>query len=157
MNIYLIFLIIYTFFTSIVDFYTNKFYSKVWEKKTTKEKGLLIFYLIFHNILYYLIYFTLFFILYYYKSINIKYLIYYLILLIIIPIHWKTNNNRCWFTVQQNKLLEIDEDYGFRDLYLIFTNTHVNTSKSSLRNKLYYYYIFFSIIITTLLIIFKNI
>ena len=81
----------------------------------------------------------------------------YLALLIIVPLHWYTNNNQCWFTVQQNKLLEINEDYGFRDPYLIFTNTHsTGAGSGTLRDKLYYYYLLFSIIITSLMLLLKS-
>ena len=155
MNTYLIFLIIFTISTSMIDFYTNKFY-KIWYKKSLKEKFLLIFYLIFHNVLYYCIYFTLFFEIYYYKTIKIKHLLIYLILLIIVPIHWKINDNRCWFTVQQNKLLEIDESYGFRDPYMILTNDHSMTSGThQLRDKLYYNYLIVAIIVTSTIIFMK--
>ena len=37
MNTYLIFLIVFTILTSLIDFYTNKFYKKVWYKKSLKE------------------------------------------------------------------------------------------------------------------------
>lgn len=156
MNTYLIFLIVFTIFTSLIDFYTNKFYKKVWYKKSLKEKILLIFYLVLHNVLYYCIYFTLFFAIYYYKTIKLKHLLSYLILLIIIPIHWKTNDNKCWFTVQQNKLLEINESYGFRDPYLILTNGHSMTSGTGgLRDKLYYNYLIGAIIATSIMIFMK--
>lgn len=156
MNTYLIFLIVFTILTSLIDFYTNKFYKKVWYKKSLKEKSLLIFYLLLHNVLYYCIYFTLFFAFYYYKTIKLKHLLSYLMLLIIIPVHWKTNDNKCWFTVQQNKLLEINESYGFRDPYLILTNGHSMTSGTGgLRDKLYYNYLIGAIIATSIMIFMK--
>ena len=157
MHNYVSLLIVYTIVVSIVDFYSNDFYNKVWKKKSFKEKIGLVFFLLFHNVLYYLIYFTLFFIIYYYKSVKIKYIAMYLALLIIVPLHWYTNNNKCWFTVQQNKLLEISEDYGFRDPYLVFTNTHSSGAGSgTIRDKIYCYYLFSSIIITSVMLFLKS-
>tara|TARA_B100001029_G_C14923667_1_gene373485 strand:- start:43 stop:294 length:252 start_codon:yes stop_codon:yes gene_type:complete len=51
----------------------------------------------------------------------------YLFIVIAVPIHWLTNDNKCWITVEQNKLLEISEDYKFRDFYAILTNTYPKT------------------------------
>ena len=157
MNNYIFFLITYTIIISIIEFYSNKFYNKIWSKKNVREKIGLIFFLLLHNILYYLIYFTLVFNIYYYKSVKIKFMLMYLALLIIVPLHWYTNNNQCWFTVQQNKLLEINIDYGFRDPYLSFTNTHSRGAGSgTIRDKLYYYYLLLSIISTLAMIFFKS-
>lgn len=156
MNTYIIYLIVFTIFASLIDFYTNHFYKRVWYKKSLKEKSLLIFYLLFHNVLYYCIYFTLFFTIYYYKTIKLKHLLSYLMLLIIIPLHWKTNDDKCWFTVQQNRLLEINESYGFRDPFLILTNNHSLTSGTGgLRDKLYYNYLIGAIVVTSIMIFIK--
>ena len=157
MNLYLNFLIGFTIIASFLDFNSNKFYEKIWDKKSLKEKSLLIFYLFIHNVLYYCIYFTLLFTIYYYKNIKLKYLLGYLVLLILVPIHWKTNDNKCWFTVQQNKLLEINENHGFRDPYMIITNSHsmILGKAAELRNKVYYNYMIFAIIATSIMILMK--
>ena len=158
MNIYLTGLFAHVIIFSILDFYTNKFYKKVWNKKKLKDKFLLILLLIFHNVIYYLIYFTLPYILYYYNKLDIKYLILYLSLVTYIPIHWYTNNNQCWFTLQQNNLLEIEKDYGFRDWYsIIFNKYYRGSGDMGLRDQIYYGYLFVSIFITSLLIILKYI
>lgn len=154
-NKYVIFLIIYTVFASVIDFYTNRFIPKVWPKRTFSERLQMIFYLVLHNVLYYLIYFTLPFVMYYYKTIKMKPLVSYLALLIAVPLHWKTNNDKCWFTVQQNKLLEIDERYGFRDPYLILTNQQACTGNGAIRDKLYYNYLIGALAITSLMIVLK--
>ena len=36
--IIMFFLIVYTIIISIIDFYSNKFYKRVWNKKTPREK-----------------------------------------------------------------------------------------------------------------------
>lgn len=156
MNNFLFYLSLFTVIMSITDFSINKFYKKVWHKKSSKDKFLLIFYLFLHNALYFCIYITLLFTIYYYKTIKIKYLFYYLALLIMVPLHWLTNNNQCYFTVQQNKLLEISDDYGFRDPYLIFTNTHASgAGDMTPRDKFYYGYLISASIITASMIVFK--
>ena len=93
-NKYVIFLIVYTVFASLIDFYTNRFVPKVWPKRTFNERLQMIFYLVLHNVLYYLIYFTLPFVMYNYKTIKMKYLVGYLALLIAVPLHWKTNDDK---------------------------------------------------------------
>jgi hypothetical protein len=156
MNAYIIFLITFTVVASFIDFYTNKFYAKVWHKKSLKERSLLVFYLLFHNALYYCIYFTILFTIYYYKTIKLQHLVGYLTLLVIVPLHWKTNDDKCWFTVQQNRLLEIDDMHGFRDPCLILTNRHsVTAGTGGLRDKLYYIYFICSIIVTVAMIFMK--
>ena len=152
-NKYVIFLIVYTVFASVIDFYTNRFVPKVWSKRTFNEKLQMIFYLVLHNVLYYLIYFTLPFVMYNYKTVKMTYLLSYLALLIAVPLHWRTNDDKCWFTVQQNKLLEIDERYGFRDPYLILTNQQACTGNGAIRDKLYYYYLIGAFGITSLMIV----
>lgn len=156
MNIYLIYLLSYVIHFSIMDFFTNKFYKRIWHKKKFNEKILLIFYLLLHNTLYYCIYFTLPYILYYHNSIKINYLYNYLVLVIFVPIHWITYNNRCWLTVQQNKLLEISEDYGFRDFISIFFNLQTKSGDGGIRDTLYYLYLIICIIITIALIFYKQ-
>lgn len=157
MNNYIFSLFIFTLILSVIDFNNNEFYKKVWNKKSFKDKSFLIFYLIFHNALYFCIYITLFFTLYNYKTININYLFYYLALLVAVPLHWLTNNNQCWFTIQQNKLLEIENDFGFRDPYLVLTNTHARGSGDmTLRDHFYYGYLITAIIITFSMIVVKS-
>ena len=151
MNDYFIYLISYVILFSIFDFYTNKFYKRIWHKKTFSEKILIIFYLLLHNVIYFCIYFTLPYILLYYRNIHINYLYYYLALIVFIPTHWITNDNKCWVTVEQNKLLEISEDYGFRDLTAILFNLHPK-SDGGTRDKIYYFYLMSAIIITFVLI-----
>ena len=52
------------------------------------------------------------------------------------------------------KLLEISEDYGFRDFYAILTDSYPKGSdKSKVRDKLYYGYLI-TAMISTLMIIF---
>ena len=72
--------------------------------------------------------------------------------------HWQTNNNRCWITVKQNRLLEISDDYGFRDIFAVLGNFHTKTGSSeniTLRDKLYNYYNIFCFCLTGLLILIK--
>ena len=153
---YFFYMLVYVSIFSFFDFYTNKFYSRIWKKKTFNEKIKLIFYLIVHNLIFYIIFFTFLFILYYYKQINWKESFAYLLVTILIPLHWVTNNNQCAVTVEQNKLLEIPEDYGFRDFYTILTDTYPKASdKSKVRDKLYYGYLITAMISTLIITIIK--
>lgn len=157
MNNYVFYLVLFTLTTSVVDFYNNKFYKKCWNKKSFKDKIILIALLIIHNVIYYCIYITLIFTLYYYKSIKIHHLYYYLFILIAVPTHWLTNGNQCYFTLEQNKMLGINKNYGFRDPYLIFTNTHASGAGSMTpRDYFYYIYLISAILITTYMIIKKK-
>ena len=71
------------------------------------------------------------------------------------PVHCKTNDNECWFTVKQNRLLEIDEIYYFKYPYLILTNQQACKGNGALRDKLYYNYLTTALGITTLIIMLK--
>lgn len=153
---YFIYLICYVTFFSILDFNINKFYNKIWNKKNLKEKIKLIFYLITHNIIFFIIYFTLFYIFVFYKIIDKKFVLFYLFILIFVVLHWITNNNQCWLTVQQNKLLEISKDYGFRDFYTILTNTYPRgTGSMNIRDKIYYSYLIFAFISSIIILFIK--
>ena len=55
------------------------------------------------------------------------------------------------------KLLEINENHGFRDPYMIITNSHsmILGKAAELRNKVYYNYMIFAIIATSIMILMK--
>ena len=92
------------------------------------------------------------------NKIKVIYFIMYLGLLILVPLHWYTNANKCWSTVTQNKLLGISEDVGFRDFISIILDidTESGTLKEmTLRDKLYYGYLISSLVIVFLSIIYK--
>lgn len=155
MNIYIKHFITYVLLISTLDFYTNKFYKRIWNKKSNHEKLLIIFYLVFHNIIYFINYFTIFYLVYFFKDISLIYFVLYFLMPISLIIHWKTNNNKCWITVKQNRLLEISDDYGFRDIFAVLGNFHTktgNSKKITLRDKLYKYYNIFCFCMTGLLI-----
>ena len=111
MNSYILSLILFTIIISIADFYTNKYYIRKWNKLILTEKFQLILLLLLHNVIYFIIYFTIFFIPYT-KPI---YIVTYLIFILMVIIHWKTNNNRCKITELQNKLLNTNLSHGYRD------------------------------------------
>ena len=103
MNIYIKHFITYVLLISTLDFYTNKFYKRVWKKKSNPEKSLIIYYLVFHNVIYFINYFSIFYLVYFFKDISLVYFILYFFMPIGLLIHWKTNNNKCWITVKQNR------------------------------------------------------
>jgi len=152
MNTYIFTLLLFTIICSIADFYTNKNYARVWDKKTTQEKLYMILLLFIHYAIYFFIYVTLIFVILKHKTIKTKYLLLYLFILIIIPLRWYTNNEKCYITELQNKLLEIDEKCRFRDIFALLHDTYVCDETATLKDNVYYYYIFFSMIYVILII-----
>ena len=158
-SIYLICLAYYVLIFSILEIKYNKDYEKAFKKEKLNLNLMIFGLLLFHNAVYFCIYFTLLFILYYSKNIPSYLLYFYLILLIYVLIHWYLNNNKCWITLKQNELLDIDKDTGFRDCFSILMDT--NSKTGSLKNinkrdKFYYIYIYFALI-TTLILLFRRI
>lgn len=154
MNNYILLLTIFTIGVSILDFYTNKYYSNKWNTISYNKKIKLILLLLFHNIIYFIIYLSVFFI---YKA-KSYYILLYLIFLIIVLFHWKTNDNKCKLTELQNQLLGIDNSTGFRDLYSIVTNTYSSKAGSgTIRDNLYTWYIYIVIIYTSIIFFFPKV
>ena len=147
---YLYFFLILTF---CLDFFRNKDYYNIWDKKTFFEKMLLIYYLIIHNFIYFVAYiFPI--ILFLNKSCNKYYLLFYIFFAIGTLISWYLYNDFCFLTVKQNELLEIDKDYKFRSPEDIILNRHIKLSENNkLFNDMYYYYLYFTIIFSTFLFI----
>ena len=144
-------MLLYVAIFSLIELKVNKHY-----RKPHKEKSSIISLLLLHNIIYVLIYFTILFIIYYWKRVPLYVLYAYVLFLIYIPIHWYKNDNKCWFTLQQNKLLGLDEDVGFRDFISILTNTFPETGEyqdMNMRDLFYYSYIVIAIIITIFIIV----
>mgnify|MGYP001478142108 CR=1 FL=1 len=149
---YFKYLLTYVIIFSSLELYTNKFYHKIWNKKTNMEKIKIIFLLIAHSIACFIIFGTLPYILIYYKTINWKLILIYLFIIIAVPIHWTTNNSQCFITVEQNKLLEISEDYTYRNIGNILTNSYPKINK----NLSAYEYILIIAIISCVVILFKK-
>ena len=153
MNNYLLLLTIFTIGISILDFYTNKYYTNQWNKMSFQRKIKLILLLLFHNIVYFVIYFSIFFI----YNAKLHYIISYLLFLIIVLFHWKTNDNKCRLTQLQNQLLGIDNSIGFRDIYSILTNTYSsNAGSGTIRDNLYNWFIYIAILVCSILLLVKT-
>jgi hypothetical protein len=157
---YLVYITIFVVLFSYLEAKRNKHYIKKFKEGNPKTISLLIGLLLFHNILYFGIYFSLPLLIYNFREINSNYLIAYIGLLGSILLSWSSNDGKCWFTVEQNKLLGIDTEYGFSDFIAILSNTHPKITKSSektlnLRDKLYWYYIYSAIGITFYLLYLK--
>ena len=86
-------------------------------------------------------------------------MIIYLVLLFYTLYSWTSNNGKCWFTVEQNKLLGINLNYGFSDFIATLTDTYPKTAENknelNIRDKLYWYYIYSAIGITFYLLYLK--
>ncbi len=151
---------IFVLIFSYLDLVQNKHYKKKLKENNLYKNIKLVSLLIIHNIIFFGIYFTLPFFILNFKDVKMINLIFYLILLVAVPIHWYTNNNKCWFTVEQNKLLDINVNTGFRDFISILTNTYPSTGNGNnnlnLRDKLYFYYLFISIAAVGVMIYIKH-
>lgn len=152
---YFSYLVIFTLTISYFESIRNKFFIlRLKEKKFYRNLSLILL-LFIHNMIYFGIYFTLPLLIFNFEEVTLKHLFYYLLILIIVPLHWYTNNNKCWFTVKQNKLLGIDINTGFRDFIAIFNNTYPEVGtmkKKNFRDNIYYYYLYFAIGITIFMI-----
>ena len=156
---YLIFMVIYVGIFSILEIKYNNNYKKALKKHNNRKNIKILLLLLLHNIVYVAIYFTLPYILYYHNEVQLKHLYVYLLLLIYVPIHWYSNDNKCILTVMQNELLEIDKDTGFRDFISILANINTETGEIDSLNKrdrIYYAYLFIAIIVTISMIYLKS-
>lgn len=158
-NRYISLITIFTAVFSILDLIKNKHYKKAMKKSCLNKKIKLLILLAIHNIIYFAIYFSLPLFLCYFKQVTPKHIYIYLFFLFIVPLHWYTNNNRCWFTVKQNELLGIDKDCGFRDFVSILFDLDSKTNNNeygTFRNMIYYLYLMASLIITLYLLYIKS-
>ena len=144
MNSYILSLLAYVFGLSLLDLSTNKYYARSWRRADVYKKGLLVYYLLLHNVIYFVIYFSIFFLLYNFHTTSLQYFVAYFLLLVAVPLHWYTNNNRCWFTERQNELLGIDKGYAFRDTYSVLTNQHFKANP--IRDNIYLGYLIVCIV-----------
>ena len=153
MNSYILSLLAYVFGLSFLDLLTNKHYARIWHRINIDKKSQLVYYLLLHNIIYFVIYFSIFFLLYYFHTTSLTYFVAYFLLLVAVPLHWYTNNNRCWFTERQNELLGIDKEYGFRDTYSVLTNQHFKSNP--IRDNVYLGYLIVCIVASIAMISIK--
>jgi hypothetical protein len=156
---FFIFMIVYSGIFSILELKYNNNYKKALKKNNNWKNIKILLLLLLHNIVYVAIYFTLPYILYYHNLVQLKHLYVYLLLLIYVPIHWYSNDNKCLLTVKQNELLGIDKDTGFRDFISILANINIETSEINSLNKrdrLYYAYLLIATIVTVGLIYLKS-
>lgn len=155
---YFTFMVAYVILFSALELIKNKHYNNSLKRQSLFINIKIILLLLIHTAVYVAIYFTFPFLLYNFNKIKVIYFIMYLGLLILVPLHWYTNANKCWSTVTQNKLLGISEDVGFRDFISIILDidTESGTLKEmTLRDKLYYGYLISSLVIVFLSIIYK--
>lgn len=143
--ILLIGLVVFTTVFSVADFMTNKFYQRIWPKATTKIKRSLIYYLFLHNAIYFILYISIFILCICYKSVHIGWYILYLCGMITLQLHWWTNNDKCGITQKQNKLLQIHENYAFRDPYSIVFSKYYRDNPN--RSRIYHIYTITCIVI----------
>lgn len=145
-------MILFVVIFSYLEAKRNIYYIRKFKEGKPKILYKLTALLILHNMIYFVLYFSLPLLIYNYRDISKNYLIIYLGLLFYTLYSWTTNGGKCWFTVEQNKLLDIDLGFGFSDFIATLTDTYPKTGKNqnelNLRDKLYWYYIYSAIGIT---------
>ena len=157
LSVYFYLMVVFVIGMSILEMVKNKYYKKHWGRYGLLDKGLLVGLVLFHNLLYYVLYFTVFFMAYRYfyggtvrgekEKIENSFVALYLLMCILLLLHWRTNNNMCQFTVWQNRYMRIADDEGFRDPYNVFNDIYFfrDHPYKRWRGELYRFFIFGSI------------
>ena len=158
-------MIVFVVGMSLLELVKNKYYKKHWGSYGLFDRFLLVALVFFHNFLYYILYFTIFFVIYIYFSTrgtrgtrearesrewyrkSKLFIGLYLLLCILLLLHWRTNNNMCQFTVWQNRYMKIADDEGFRDPYNVFNDIYFYKDHPYKRERgeIYRWFIFASI------------
>lgn len=161
-SLYIKLMIVFVVGMSILELVKNKYYKKHWRSYGLFDRFLLVALVFFHNFLYYILYFTIFFVIYIYFSKrgtreareasewyrkSKLFIGLYLLLCILLLLHWRTNNNMCQFTVWQNRYMKIADDEGFRDPYNVFNDIYFYKDHPYKRERgeIYRWFIFASI------------
>ena len=170
-SLYIKLMIVFVVGMSILELVKNKYYKKHWGSYGLFDRFLLVALVFFHNFLYYILYFTIFFVIYIYFSKrgtrgtrgtreareareasewyrkSKLFIALYLLLCILLLLHWRTNNNMCQFTVWQNRYMKIADDEGFRDPYNVFNDIYFYKDHPYKRERgeIYRWFIFASI------------
>ena len=167
-SLYIKLMIVFVVGMSLLELVKNKYYKKHWGSYGLFDRFLLVALVFFHNFLYYILYFTIFFVIYIYFSKrgtrgtrgtreareasewyrkSKLFIALYLLLCILLLLHWRTNNNMCQFTVWQNRYMKIADDEGFRDPYNVFNDIYFYKDHPYKRERgeIYRWFIFASI------------
>ena len=156
-SVYFYLMVVFVVGMSLLEMVKNKYYKKHWGSYSLIDQILLVGLVLFHNFLYYVLYFTAFFIVYRYfypgarsikkEKMENSLVALYLLLCILLLLHWRTNNNMCQFTVWQNQYMKIAYDEGFRDPYNVFNDIYFYKDHPYKRERgeFYRFFIFASI------------
>ena len=125
-------LFLYSSLFTYLEIKTNKHFTPYYQL-TNQKKINLISNLFLHNTLSFYLLFGMFLIL---NGIIKKFIYIYLFMFfnISLLVHWRTNNNRCFLSILQNKILNIDKNFDFRVFYEIILNKYPYSLENS--NKL---------------------
>lgn len=162
MSFYIIYFIVITLVSiiyTLIEINTNKYLIE--RKRTHSDKMMKSYIIIFiHAIFYFTMMYTLFMIILIYK-VPKRFIIGYIIYLILLIIHWKTNNDQCFITNLLNTELELPNNLGFRgiehvikDVYPRVSSDDVPIPEEDVEN--YYYSVYFFIIYSVFLYFIKS-
>lgn len=146
--LYLAIVCIFALIYAIVEINSNKYLIK--QNKLYPTKRLKVYSILFiHAIFYFTMMYTLLFIIIY--KVPKWFISGYIFYLIILIVHWKTNNNECFVTNLLNNELELPTNLGFRGIEHIFNDQYpvVSSEDYPISNEAminYYYSVYFFVI-----------
>lgn len=162
MSFYIIYFTIVSIFSliyAVVEINSNKYLIK--QNKKYPEKRFKIYSILFiHAIFYFTMMYTLLVIIIVYK-VPKYFIIGYIIYLLALIIHWKTNNNECFITNLLINELNLPQNLGFRgiehivnDQYPVVSSEEYPISNEDIVN--YYYSVYFFVIYSIFLYFIKS-
>ena len=118
-KIYISSLLSFTFIFTTLDLVTNPNIKTAFTQLSTSKILEYTILLLLHNAVYFSIYFTIFFLIFFKNMIDKDTILIYLIYLVAVVLHWRSNNDKCRLTQIKNDIINIPTDTGFRDPYTI--------------------------------------
>ena len=125
---YIVVLLTYSSLYTLYEMNFNKKYTKINQPKKT----LLALLVYIHAMVYFIISFSIFFIMFG-KDVNKNLILAYIILLILLLVHWATNDNKCYLTELMNEYFGFPRNDNFRTVIDIYNNKYPQVALSDSR------------------------
>ena len=125
---YIVILLTYSSLYTLYEINMNKKY----KKQKQPDKTLLTLLVYIHAMVYFIISFSIFFIMYS-KNVNNNLILGYIMILILLLIHWATNDNKCYLTELMNEYFGFQRNDNFRTVIDIYNDDYPTVALSSSR------------------------